>query len=1206
MPHAPETFVHLHNHTEYSLLDGASRIQAMVTRAAELDMPAIGLTDHGVMYGAIHFYKACKEAGIKPIIGCEVYVAPRSRLLREGRVDRDPNHLTLLAANHAGYLNLMRLCTVGQMEGMYYKPRIDKEILAQHSEGLIALSGCLQGEAASRIVDGDIDGARESVAAYRDIFGPDRFLLEVQRHGIDRQVEVNDALARFGKEFGLRLCATNDLHYVHRHDSEAHDVLLCLQTGARFNDPNRWRFSTQENYMKTPAEMIEAFADMPEALASTLEVADQCDLKLSLGATLLPPFDVPDGMKPDQYLRQLVLNGLDWRFGKPAPAAKERAEQELSVISQTGYASYFLIVWDFYNFARQNGIVVGPGRGSAAGSLVSYCLGITNLDPLQHGLIFERFLNIDRVSMPDIDCDFSVEGREKVIRYVSEKYGADRVAQIITFTTMASKAAIRDVGRVLEVPLRDTDRLAKLVPVWQGRSKTLEDTIKEVSEFREAYESSEEAKHLIDVARTLEGVSRNVSTHAAGVVIAPEPLVRYTPLQYGPGREAVITQYDMKAVGDIGLLKIDFLGLQNLDIIATCMRLIKERRGIEIDLEHLTFDDAKTYELIANGDTHGVFQLEGPGMRRMVMDMRPQSFEDVAAAIALFRPGPMVNIPAFIARKQGREPIEYMHERLEPILRETYGVMIYQEQVMMAARELAGFTMSEADILRAAMGKKDKAKMAKLRTKFIDGTVERGIPKATAEALFDGIAKFAEYGFNRAHSAAYGVISYQTAYLKANYPLEYMTALLIHMEGSADRVATAIVDCRLRGIDVLAPDINRSRTDFSMTEEQFPSPHRGEGQGEGRGGRIRFGLAAIKNVGRHAVESIVGLRDADGPFKSLEDLCERTSAVQDVNRRVLEALVQSGACDSLGERARLIAALDHAVSRAERARRDRESGQTSLLEMVGSPDVETDDYGLTIDVAPMAGDEKLRLEKELLGLYLSDHPLRRISAELAKLADTQAVEVTSALQDTEVRVAGLVREVRRVVTRKGQIMAYATLEDLTGAVDVVLFPRVFEQTRLLFEPDKVLVVQGKVDARAGSTRASGAAASPVEPEIEAEVETASVVADMAWLWDDPECVPVSRRQLVHVRIPSGDAGIAEQLEAVLARHPGGDEVVLHVVVGSREVVVNADRYHVLAGPALVAEIDQLVGQAATRLEMVRPKAQSNGNGRGNGERGRRG
>jgi DNA polymerase-3 subunit alpha len=1189
MQHVPKTFVHLHNHTEYSLLDGASRIPALVRRAAELEMPAIGITDHGVMYGAIHFYKACKDAGIKPIIGCEVYVAPRSRLLREGRVDRDPNHLTLLAADHEGYVNLMRLCSIGQMEGMYYKPRIDKEVLAAHSKGLIALSGCLQGEAAGRIVDGDIAGARESVATYRDIFGTDRFLLEVQRHGIDKQVEVNAVLGSFGKELGLRLCATNDLHYVERHDSEAHDVLLCLQTGARFNDPNRWRFSTQENYLKTAEQMLEVFADLPEALASTVEVADQVDLKLKLGETLLPPFDVPDGLQPDEYLRQLVLKGLGWRYGEPTAQMRDRAEQELLVIRATGYASYFLIVWDFYKYARQNGIVVGPGRGSAAGSLVSYCLGITNLDPIQHGLIFERFLNIDRVSMPDIDCDFSVDGRERVIRYVSEKYGADRVAQIITFTTMASKAAIRDVGRVLEVPLRDTDRMAKLVPVWQGRSKSLEDAIKEVPEFREAYESSEETKRLVDVAKTLEGVSRNVSTHAAGVVIAPEPLVRYTPLQYGPGREAVITQYDMKAVGDIGLLKIDFLGLQNLDIIATCLRLVRERQGVEIDLERLPFDDAKTYELIANGDTHGTFQLEGAGMRRMLMDMRPTRFEDIIVAIALFRPGPMQDIPAYVARKHGREQIEYPHEWLKPILEPTYGVFTYQEQVMEAARVLAGFKLSEADILRSAMGKKDRVKMAQQRHKFVQGAVTKGIAEPMAEQLFDRIAAFASYGFNKSHSAAYAVISYQTAYLKANYPLEYMTSLLIHMEGNADRVATAIIDCRLRGIDVIAPHVNQSRADFTMTD-----------------GRILFGLAAIKNVGRHAVESIAALRDTDGPFKSLEDLCERTSAIQDVNRRVLEALVQSGACDSLGERARLLAALDHAVSRAERARRDRESGQTSLLDMVGSSEVEADDYGLTIDVAPMAGDEKLRLEKELLGLYLSDHPLRRISAELARLSDTQAVEVTSALQDTEVRVAGLVREVRRVVTRKGQIMAYATLEDLTGTADVVLFPRVFEQTRLLFEPDKVVVVQGKVDARAGSTRASGAAASPVEPEVEAEVETASVVADMAWLWDDPECVPVSRRQLVHVLIPNKDAGLAERLEAVLARHPGSDEVVLHVVVGSREVVVNSDRYHVLAGPALVSEIEEVVGAAATRLETVRPKAQANGNGRGNGDRGRRG
>jgi len=1184
MPHAPETFVHLHNHTEFSLLDGASRIHALVEAAAKLEMPALAITDHGVMYGAIHFYKACKDAGIKPIVGCEVYVAPRSRLLREGRVDRDPNHLTLLAANHEGYVNLMKLCTVGQMEGMYYKPRIDKEILAEHSKGIIALSGCLQGEAASRITEGDLDGAREAVASYKDIFGADRFLLEVQRHGIDRQDKVNEALGGFGKEFGLRLCATNDLHYVHRHDSESHDVLLCLQTNARFNDPNRWRFSSQENYLKTPEEMRTTFADLPDALASTIDVADMVDLKLHLGATLLPPFDVPDGLSPDQYLRKLVEEGVRWRFEKPTAEITERANNELTVISQTGYASYFLIVWDFYKFARQQGIVVGPGRGSAAGSLVSYALGITNLDPIKHGLIFERFLNIDRVSMPDIDCDFSVEGREKVINYVSKKYGVDRVAQIITFTTMASKAAIRDVGRVLEVPLRDTDRLAKLVPVWQGRSKSLDDAIKEVPEFRQAYEESEEQKRLIDVARALEGVSRNVSTHAAGVVIAPEPLVQYTPLQFGPGREAVVTQYDMKAVGDIGLLKIDFLGLQNLDIIATCLRLLREHRGLEIDIEQIPFDNPKTYELLASGDTHGVFQLEGAGMRRMLMDMRPAAFSDVSAAVALFRPGPMVNIPAFIARKQGREPIEYMHERLEPILRETYGVMIYQEQVMMAARELAGFTMSEADILRAAMGKKDKAKMAKLRTKFVAGAVERDIPQATADSLYDGIAKFAEYGFNRAHSAAYGVIAYQTAYLKANYPLEYMTSLLIHMEGNADRVAMAIVDCRTRGIEVLPPDINASRADFSMVES-----------------RILFGLAAIKNVGQHAVESIVELRESDGQFKSLEDLCERTTAIQDVNRRVLEALVQSGACDSLGERNRLIATLESALSRAERARKDRESGQTSLLDMVGTPDSPAEDYGLLIDIAPMPGEEKLRLEKELLGLYLSDHPLRRISAELAQLADTQAVEVTSALQDTEVRVAGLVREVRRVVTRKGQIMAYAQLEDLTGSVDVVLFPRIFEQTRLLFEPDKVLVVQGRVDARAGSTRATGAAAPSIDVELEPDVEVASIVAEIAWLWDDPECVPMARRQLVHVRIPNSDSGLAEQLEAVFARHPGTDEVVLHVVVGSREVTINADRYHVLAGPALAAEIDELVGQPATKLETVRPKAQANANGNGRGK-----
>ncbi len=1209
MPHAPEQFVHLHNHTEYSLLDGASRIGAMVNRAAELGMPALALTDHGVMYGAVHFYKACIAAGIKPIIGCEVYVAPRSRLLKEGRADRDPNHLTLLATNGEGYLNLMRLCSIGQMEGLYYKPRVDKEVLEAHSGGLIALSGCLAGEVASRITADDEDGARVAVDWFKQVFGRDRYLLEMQRHGIDEQTKVNERLQAYSAEFGLRLVATNDLHYVHKHDAEAHDVLLCLQTGARHGDPNRWRFDSQDFYLKTAAEMAQAFSDLPGALASTLEVAGQVDLKIQLGHTLLPPFDVPDGLTPDQFLRDQANQGLRWRYGEsPQQAAQDRLDAELEVIRQTGYASYFLIVWDFYKFARSNGVVTGPGRGSAAGSLVSYALGITNLDPLAHGLLFERFLNKDRVSMPDIDCDFSVEGRERVIRYVTDKYGSDRVAQIITFTTMASKAAIRDVGRVLEVPLRETDRLAKLVPVYQGRSKSLDDAVKEVPEFREAYESSDELKRLVDVARSLEGVSRNVSTHAAGVVIAPDALVNHAPLQFGPrsgaglngngeveGRSRqVITQYDMKAVGEIGLLKMDFLGLQNLDIIATCIRLVEENRGVRIDLDRLGFEDAKAYELIASADTHGVFQLEGAGMRRMLLEMKPQNFADVTAAVAMFRPGPMQNIPDYLARKSGRQPIEYLHPGMAPILSETYGVMIYQEQVMMIARELAGFTLSEADILRAAMGKKDKVKMAQQREKFVAGMVAGGNPSHLAEQLFDRIAKFAEYGFNKAHAAAYAVISYQTAYLKANFTLEYMTALLVHMEGSADKVATAIVDCRARGIEVFPPDVNLSRADFSISES-----------------KIRFGLAAIKNVGAKAVELIVAERDANGPFKSLSDLCKRTVGLQDVNRRVLESLVRSGACDGLGERGRLTASLDAACDAAEQARRDAESGQTSLLDLVGGTGggESEDDHGLLRDVPALAPEEKLRWEKELLGLYLSDHPLRRLAADLAKLTDTQAVEITSELQENEVRIGGLVRNPRRAITKKGQIMLYCEIEDLTGAVDVIFFPRVYEQYRHLLErsdgTEAVVVIQGKVDTRSANSRS----APPVDPEdpVEAEIEAASVIAELVWSWDDPECGPVQRRHTVHIDVPAPAGAREDLIESIgraLGGHPGDDPVFLHFAVGGRKVTVQVgDRYHVAAGAALAADVDAVFGRPVTRFEVVRPRSQPNGNGyRRNGSR----
>ncbi len=1234
MPHAPETFVHLHNHTEFSLLDGASRIKAMVARAAELEMPALALTDHGVMYGAISFYKECKLAGIKPILGCELYVAPRSRLSKEGRADRDPYHLTVLARDAEGYRNLMKLCSTGQMEGLYYKPRIDREVLAQHAKGLIVLSGCLGGEVATKITQGDIDGARETVAAYRDIFGKDSYFLEVQNHTaigdgpgarelVEAQQRVNAELQRFSSEFGLRLCATNDLHYVHEHDHDAHDVLLCLQTGARYDDPRRWRFESHDFYLKSAAEMASAMPgpEYADALTATLDIASEVNLKIDLGVTLLPPFDCPDGMTPELYLRQLTEKGLRWRYGEQPPAAAvARMVEELEVIRQTGYSSYFLIVWDFYNFAREHRIMTGPGRGSAAGSLVAYCLGITNLDPLQHGLLFERFLNKDRVSMPDIDCDFSVEGRERVIRYVSEKYGSERVAQIITFTTMASKAAIRDVGRVLDVPLKEADRLAKLIPVHQGRSKLLDDAIKEVPEFREAYEApplrtpdgrNVSIRQLIDVARSLEGVSRNVSVHAAGVVIAPEPLVNFAPLQYGPRSSVVvgdeprqvITQYDMKAVSEIGLLKMDFLGLQNLDIITTCLKLVKENRGIEIDLEKLPFDDAKTYELISAADTHGVFQFEGSGMRRMLLEMKPHRFEDVVAAVALYRPGPMQFIPNYIARKHGREKVEHLHPLLEEVLADTYGVLIYQEQVMKLAQVLAGYSLSEADILRAAMGKKDKVKMAQQREKFVKGCAANGIGEATAEQIYDVIAKFAEYAFNRAHSACYGLVAYQTAYLKANYRLEYMTSLLRHYSGNSDDVAATIVDCRASGIEVLAPDVNVSRADFII---------------EGHD-RVRFGLAAIKNVGTRAVELIVGERDEHGPFTSLQDLCDRVGGMQEVNRRVLESLIRSGACDSIGERNQMLAILDHVLQVAEQARRDRESGQTSLFEMAGAEAPAQIEYRGG-DVLPMPDDEKLRGEKELLGLYLSDHPLNRIAADLARLTDARAIEVTADLEGQEVRVGGLVREIRRVVTKKGQIMAYGAIEDLTGAVDVILFPQKYELYRKLFDSDQPLVIQGKVDARSGG-RGSGnggatANALPSEDEVgagagEEPAEQASVVVDFAWAWDDEECVPVERQYRLHVSVPGEDPEIVDKLTSMFVRHPGDDDVFLHLLVSGREVVVQAgDRYHVSAGAALTNEVAGLLGEGAVRLEPVRPRAaateerprwKSNGNG---GRRGR--
>ncbi len=1074
------SFVHLHTHSEYSLLDGASRIQDMIRVAVETGMPAMALTDHGVLYGAVDFYLQAKANGINPIIGQEMYVAARSHLLKEGRLDRDPYHLILLVKDATGYRNLIELSSRAHLDGYYYKPRVDKELLAQHHEGLIALSGCLGGEVASRLLDADVAAAETAAREYQAIFGEDYFL-EVQEHGLPEQAHVNEGLRELSQRTGIPLVVTNDSHYTRRDDAEAHDILLCLQTGTIVSDPKRMRFQGDQFYLKTPAEMEEQFRDWPEARENTLRIAERCHLELET-RPLLPTFDVPKGETAESYLRTLVERGLRQRYPDMPPAVRERFEEEFSVITDMGYAPYFLIVGDFVEYARTHGVAVGPGRGSAAGSIVSYALGITTLDPLAHGLIFERFLNRERISMPDIDIDFDDRNRDRVIEYVADRYGQDHVAQIITFGTMKARAVIRDVGRALNIPLRDVDRLAKFVPPSLGM--TIEKAIQMVPELREAEQDPAFAKLLVN-ARKLEGLARHASTHAAGIVIAPQPLHHFVPLQAsitrgernGQEKRAVMTQYEMNAVQKIGLLKMDFLGLRNLSIIEDTLRNLVQTRGLHLDLASIPWDDPKTYALLQAADTNGVFQLESPGLRRLLTDLRPTSFADISAAIALFRPGPLEGglVAQYIGCKNGEREIVYPLPELEPILKETYGVIVYQEQVMQIASKLGGFTLGEADVLRQAMGKKKKEEMAKMRAKFTSGAIARGVTEAKATEIFDLMAFFAGYGFNKSHTAAYAVISYQTAYLKANYPLEYLAALLNNEAGNYDRVAAAVLDCHARDIEVLPPDVSTSEAGFSVHD-----------------GKISYGLAVIKNVGGKPVELLLADRAAHGSFRSLLDLCLRVDP-RELNKRVLESLIRSGATDSLGERAQLVASIDRVTDRANQIIRERESGQTSLFGMLPESD-ELDDpaAGLIEDVPPMPQEDRLRAEKELLGLYLSDHPLKRIEHELVARVDTYANQVTPEMEDLEVRLGGLIKAVRPVVTKTGRPMAFVLLEDLTGAVEVIVFSRLYEERRQLLEADGIVIVRGKVDAR--TTNA----------DDEERSESAKIIADEIIAFDAPE------------------------------------------------------------------------------------------------------
>jgi len=1039
-------FVHLHCHSEYSLLDGAARINYLVNRAAELNMPAVAITDHGTMFGVVDFYKAAKEAGVKPILGCEVYVAPRSRFQKEPRQDDIQYHLVLLAENDTGYRNLTRLVSAGFTEGFYYKPRVDRELLAQHSEGLIALSACLAGEIPTRILEGQLEEARETARFYRDLFGSENFYLELHDHNIPEQKKVNEVLKQISREEGIPLVASNDVHYLSRQDAGVHDVLLCIQTGKTVDETERMSFETEEFYFKTGAEIAGQFDDVPEAVSNSLRIAERCHVEKDFSKRYLPEYEVPEGYDADTYLEKICYEGLQSRYGEVTPEIEERLQYELNVIRQMDYSDYFLIVWDFIEYARREEVLVGPGRGSAAGSLVAYCLGITNIEPLQHGLLFERFLNPERISMPDIDIDFCDDKRDRILKYVFDKYGQERVAQIITFGTMAARAAVRDVGRALAIPYADVDKIAKMIPMEV--KMTISRALEQSRELQALYQEDDQYRRLLDISMAVEGMPRHASTHAAGVVIAKEPLVNYVPL-YKMADNAVVTQFPMGTLEDMGLLKMDFLGLKTLTIIGETLTNIEKRHGKKINIEEITLDDDGTYEMLSRGETTGIFQLESTGMRSVLRDLMPNKFEDIIAVVALYRPGPMEQIPTFVNSKHGREKIKYAHPDLEPILKETYGVIVYQEQIMEIAARIAGFSLGQADLLRRAIGKKKKEILDEQQEKFITGCMEKGYTRELGIKMYDLILKFASYGFNKSHAAAYAMIAYQTAFLKANYPVEFMAALMTVYCSNSDKVALYIADCRRMGIEVLPPDINESETHFTVVGDN----------------RIRFGLAAVKNVGLGAIDSITGAR-REKPFISLRDFASRVD-LRLCNRKALESLIKCGAFDSLGgHRAQYLAALEDVLAQGQSAQRERENGQISMFSLMDA-DVQEEMLNDNLaEIEPFSDKERLSLEKEMLGLYISGHPLEPYRPVLDQMKNlVRCAELAEAGDNHHVRVGGIIVAVRRLYTKKNKEMAFVRLEDLTGSVELVIFPDLFERQGSLLQEDNLIIVEGRTDLK---------------------------------------------------------------------------------------------------------------------------------------------
>ncbi len=1049
-------FVHLHVHSEYSLLDGLGKLDDLIERAKSFGMKSLAITDHGAMYGSFKFYLKAKAAGIKPILGVETYVARRSRFDKEGKVDTDPYHLVLLAKNERGYHNLVKLISLAHLEGYYYRPRIDWEILAKYHEDLICLSACIQGQVPQLLLAGADKEAEEVAKNHSELFGPNHYYLELQRHAkIPEQETVNAKIVALSRKLGLPLVATNDVHYVDPDDAEAQEILLCVQTQHTILEENRplTMIGSPDFYLRSSEEMTGIFLQYPEAIKNTVAIADMCDITLPVGKWILPKYPLPDQTTPETYLKELVYDRVKTRYGKMTEEVHQRIEYELSIITKKGYSTYFLIVADFVNWAKNRGIAVGPGRGSAAGSVVSFILGITGIDPFYFHLPFERFLNPERPSPPDIDLDFEDDRRDEVIAYVTERYGLDKVAQIITFGTMEARGAVRDGGRALGMPYAQPDRIARMIPPgFQGSAMTIERALEQSGELALAYRTEPETKRLLDVAQKLEGVARHASVHAAGVVIADKPLVEYTPLQREVRGDKIVTQYDMYTVGEdgVGLLKMDFLGLRNLTIISQALRFIREDTGKEIDLQTIPLNDVKTYDMLSKGETTGVFQLESSGMRRHIKELKPTAIFDLMAMVALFRPGPMQVIPEFIRRKHNPKLITYPDARLKEVLSQSYGILCYQDDVLLTAITLAGYSWGDADKLRKAVGKKIPSEMKKQKEKFIEGCVKNGIKRQKAEEIFNLIEPFAGYGFNKAHAACYAMIAYQTAYLKANFPVQYMTAVLTaESRGNTgpardEKIALIVNECKRMGITLLPPDINTSGVEFIIV-----------------GRSVLFGLSAIKNVGSSAIESILSTRK-DGPFRSLSDVIARVD-LSKVNKKTFESLIKAGALDAFGRRAAMLSALSDALGRAHKEKRTVATGQVGLFE-TGDASFSSDSK--LPDLTELPRRQLLAFEKDLLGFYLTSHPLEPILAKQEKQSFTPISEITAGKIGAQVMLAGIVVSVKRVKTKAGNgEMAFVRFEDLTGTMEVVVFPKTYRETAHLWVADTTLAVSGRVQEK---------------------------------------------------------------------------------------------------------------------------------------------